>query len=149
MKNTCIFIFALILISCETKEEVQSAVSRLKIERTVLQVELSKLNLEVLSKQNDINLLEEKLKELHFLSEGNDPKYILKIHLQQSHMSLSISDHIKDSMNAIDFEMPVDKDFYHQVKAGDKIVDKFRSGSFVLYGKLGSWDMSIKSKEIR
>lgn len=52
-------------------------------------------------------------------------------------------------MNAIDFEIPVDKDFYNSVSIGTDIVDEFRTGSFVLKGSFGSWEMSVKGKEIR
>jgi len=80
---------------------------------------------------------------------GKTPQYFLKIKLKQSHFSLSIKKHIKDNMNTIEFEIPVDKDFYHSVSVGTQIVDEFRSGSFLLYGSIGDWKMTIEDKEIR
>lgn len=77
------------------------------------------------------------------------PKYILKIRLKQAHFSLSIKKHIKDAVNAIDFEIPVDKEFYDSVSKGTEIIDKFRFGSFVLSGSFGDWEMTVKDKEIR
>jgi hypothetical protein len=73
----------------------------------------------------------------------------LKIRLKQANFSLSIKKHIKNAVNAIDFEIPVDKDFYDSVSEGTEIVDKFRFGSFVLYGSFGDWEMTVKGKEIR
>ncbi|MES2518714.1 MAG: hypothetical protein V4585_11440 [Bacteroidota bacterium] len=77
------------------------------------------------------------------------PKYILKIRLKQSHFSLSIKKHIKDAVNAIEFELPVDKEFYDSVSEGTELVDKFRFGSLVLSGSFGDWEMKVKGKEVR
>jgi len=76
-------------------------------------------------------------------------KYILKIRLKQAHFSLSIKKHIKDALNAIDFEIPVDKEFYDSVSIGTKIIDNFRFGSLILAGSFGDWEMTVKDKEIR
>lgn len=140
---------AVVLSGCESKQDVQSDIERLKNERTTLQTEVQNLSSLKSSKQNEIASLNEKLKELNIYKSGKTPKYILKIHLKQSHFSLDIGKHMKDAMNAIDFELPVDKDFYNSVTVGTKIVDNFRSGSFILYGSIGDWDMSIKGKEVR
>jgi hypothetical protein len=77
------------------------------------------------------------------------PKYILKIKLKQSHFSLSIKKHIKDAVNAIEFELPVDKEFFDSVSRGTELVDNFRFGSMILYGSFGDWEMTVKDKEIR
>jgi hypothetical protein len=82
-------------------------------------------------------------------SSAKGPKYILKIKLKQSHFSLSIKKHIKDAVNAIEFELPVDKEFFDSVSKGTELVDNFRFGSMILYGSFGDWEMTIKDKEIR
>lgn len=92
------------------------------------------------------------VQQLHALKVGSSakaPKYILKLRLKQAHFSLSIRKHIKDAVNAIDFEMPVDKEFYDSVSKGTEIIDKFRFGSFVLGGSFGDWEMTVKDKEVR
>jgi hypothetical protein len=92
------------------------------------------------------------VEQVNALKSGNNakaPKYILKLHLQQSHLSLSIKKHIKDAMNAIDFEIPVDKEFFDSVSKGTSIVDKFRFGSLVLAGSFGDWEMIVKDKVVR
>jgi Tfp pilus assembly protein PilN len=86
------------------------------------------------------------------LQQGKTPtktKYILKLHLKQSHFSLSITKHLKDYANSIDFEIPVDKEYFDSVEKGTKIVDKFRFGSLVLYGSFGDWEMTVKEKVVR
>jgi hypothetical protein len=77
------------------------------------------------------------------------PKYILKLRLKQAHFSLSIKKHIKDAVNSVDFELPVDKEFFDSVKTGTEIIDNFRFGSFVLSGSFGDWEMTVKEKIIR
>lgn len=77
------------------------------------------------------------------------PKYILKLRLRQSHFSLSIKKHIKDAVNSVDFEMPVDKEFFDSVRNGTEIIDNFRFGSFVLSGSFGDWELTVKDKIIR
>jgi hypothetical protein len=57
--------------------------------------------------------------------------------------------HLKDYANSIDFEIPVDKEYFDSVEKGTKIVDKFRFGSFVLYGSFGDWEMTVKEKVVR
>ena len=87
--------------------------------------------------------------QLDLLNAAKKPKYILKLKLKQASFSLSVKKHIRNAINAIEFELPVDKDFYDSVSEGTEIVDKFRFGSLVLYGTLGDWEMTVRGKEIR
>lgn len=115
---------SLFLVSCGNNAEVE----RLKNENAILATQIQSLKSGVT---------------------GQEPKYILKIRLKQSHFSLSIKKHIKDAVNAIDFELPVDKEFYNSVSEGTKLVDKFRFGSLILSGSFGDWEMKVKGKEVR
>ena len=126
MKNQLIALltFSIFFVSCGNNAEVE----QLKKENTLLSAEL---------------------KTLKTGGTGKPVKYILKLRLKQSHFSLSIKKHIKDAVNSIDFELPVDKEFYDSVSEGTNIVDKFRFGSFVLYGSFGDWEMKVKEKEVR
>lgn len=103
--------------------------------------------IEQLKKENE--LLTAQVKALKEGGTAKSPKYFLKLRLKQSHFSLSIKKHIKDAVNSIEFELPVDKEFYDSVSEGTEIIDKFRFGSFVLYGSLGDWEMTVKGKEVR
>lgn len=87
--------------------------------------------------------------QLDLINAAKKPKYILKLRLKQSSFSLSVKKHIRNAVNAIEFELPVDKDFYDSVSEGTEIIDKFRFGSLVLYGTLGDWEMTVRGKEIR
>jgi hypothetical protein len=151
-KFVFLFAFALMLwlmFGCESEKSVQSDLDKLKIERETVRGEVTSLNGVAEQKNAEIVTLEAKAKELGMLAEGVTPKYILKLHLKQSHFSLSITKHIKDAANAIDFELPVDKDFYNSVEVGTPIIDEFRTGSFVLSGSFGDWEMTVKEKYIK
>jgi PBP1b-binding outer membrane lipoprotein LpoB len=106
-------------------------------------------NAEVEQLKKENALLVQQINALKTGTTGKPVKYILKLRLKQSHFSLSIKKHIKDAVNSIDFELPVDKEFYDSVNEGDEIVDKFRFGSFILSGSFGDWEMKVKAKEVR
>ncbi len=118
------FIIAAIFTSCESNTEI-----------------------EILKKENA--LLAQQIAELQNGKIPTKTKYILKLHLQQGHISLSIKKHVKDYANSVDFEIPVDKEYFDSVEKGTKIVDGFRLGSFVLYGSFGDWEMTVKDKTIK
>jgi hypothetical protein len=87
--------------------------------------------------------------ESHIYQSGRTPKYVLGIRLEQSHFTLDLTEHAKDAMNAIEFEIPVDKDYYNSVSVGEEIVDDFRVGSFIFNGSLGDWEMTVEHKHVR
>jgi hypothetical protein len=150
-KITLIFILFLgVLFSCkETPCDVTEDINKLKEHRSHLRNMNSSLSDSIDTKRETIDSLNDKLKILNIYDQGRTPQYILKIRLKQSHTSLDIGEHMKDAMNAIEFELPVDKNFYNEVEEGTEIVDEFRTGSFILDGSLGSWKMTVRGKEIR
>lgn len=78
-----------------------------------------------------------------------EQRYIIEFELKQSHLTLDLFEHAKDAMNAITFELPVDKTFYDSVEEGDVIVKKFRSGSLIINGSFGNWKMTVHKKRIQ
>ena len=68
--------------------------------------------------------------------------YVIVLHVTQTHYTLDITEHIKDSMNTVDIPMPITKEFYDSVNVGDIINDDFRVGSFVVKGSFGKWKIS-------
>lgn len=152
MKHLILIITAFIftLSSCSEKEQdLQSDIAFLKKEKTSLKSDVNNLYFDKLSKTAEIDSLNEKLRILKIYESGREPKYVLKLQLKQSHISLSVSKHIKDAMNKVYFEIPVDKDFYNSVQVGTKLVDNFRTGSFIMSGSFGDWVLTVKGKEIR
>lgn len=76
-------------------------------------------------------------------------RYIVTINIKQSHFFLDIENNIKDEMNDINIEIPVDKEFYDSVEEGTVIDDSFRVGSLLLKGSVGNWDITVADKDIR
>lgn len=79
-------------------------------------------------------------------TQTDDYYYVVTFECSQSHYTLDLSEHLKDSMNKVKFEVPVDKDFYDKVKVGDTINDSFRMGSFIMKGSIGKWKVKIVDK---
>lgn len=104
--------------------------------------------------QNQIASLEEEKSSLeqyisNYKKENDIKKYVVTLEIKQSHFTLDIGEHIKDSMNKIEIELPVDKQYFDSVNEGDTINDDFRFGSWVMSGSFGSWDVTIGKKEVR
>lgn len=76
-------------------------------------------------------------------------KYVITFNIKQTHFTLDIGEHLKDAMNDISIEIPVDKEYYDSVEIGDTIDDSFRVGSFIWKGSFGNWKVTVESKEIR
>lgn len=137
------------LFACESSADVKEDIESLRKERTELQNENAWLRETKASKEGEIAFLDEHLHESHIYQSGRTPKYVLGIKLEQSHFTLDITEHAKDAMNAIEFEIPVDKDYYNSVSVGEEIVDDFRVGSFIFNGSLGDWEMTVEHKHVR
>lgn len=81
---------------------------------------------------------------------GCEPKlaYVLRLKLKQSRMSLDIGKHIKDAVNAVEFELPVSRELYNQVSVGSQLLDNLRVGSLLLRGSFSNWRITVTSKRI-
>lgn len=123
--------------------------SRLKNSITAL----TKLNAEAISNTNKAErylnqryqeslqldqLIAEKKQALNILEKGRRPVYILKLRFQEHKMELSF-DRI-----SFEFEVPVDEQFYHDVKVGEKLANGSRSFSLFHGG-----DIKVVSKRIQ
>lgn len=105
-----------------------------------LQAEIQELEIQKETLENQIVDMKE---------EKGIAKYVVTFEIKQSHFSLDVTKHIKDAMNAIEIEIPVDKEYYDNVDVGDTINNDFRVGSMVMKGSFGSWNVTIKDKDIR
>ncbi len=81
--------------------------------------------------------------------ENGTAKYVVTFRIKQEHFTLDLSEHLKDSMNEITIEIPVDKEYYDSVSIGTTIDESFRAGSLIMHGSWGNWDISVAGKEIR
>ena len=137
MKKYIIALIAMIAITlsgCSKTETVTNEdVAKLESEITQLEAERDRLNEEILDTKIDNNLA----------------KYVIAFNIKQTHFTLDIGEHLKDAMNDISIEIPVDKEYYDSVEVGDTIDDSFRVGSFIWKGSFGNWKVTVESKDIR
>ena len=129
-----IAMIAITLSGCSKTETVTNEdVAKLEAEIAQLEDERDRLNEEILNTKIDNGLA----------------KYVITFNIKQSHFSLDLGEHLKDAMNDISIEIPVDKEYYDSVKVGDVIDDSFRMGSFIWKGSFGNWKVTVESKDVR
>ena len=137
MKKYAIVLIAMIAITlsgCSKTETVTNEdVAKLESEIAQLEAERDRLNEEILDTKIDNNLA----------------KYVITFNIKQTHFTLDIGEHLKDAMNDISIEIPVDKEYYDSVEVGDTIDDSFRVGSFIWKGSFGNWKVTVESKDVR
>lgn len=127
-------VIAMGTMGCGANEETLSNRSK------ELQAEIQELEIQKETLENQIVDIKE---------DKGIAKYVVTFEIKQSHFSLDITKHIKDAMNAIEIEIPVDKEYYDNVDVGDTINNDFRVGSMVMKGSFGNWDVTVKGKDIR
>ena len=125
---------AIILSGCsKTGTVTNEDIAKLESEIVQLEAERDRLNEEILNTKIDNRLA----------------KYVITFNIKQTHFTLDIGEHLKDSMNDISIEIPVDKEYYDSVEVGDIIDDSFRMGSFIWKGSFGNWKITVETKDIR
>ena len=129
-----IAMIAIILSGCSKTETVSNEeITKLESEIAQLEAERDRLNEEILNTKIDNGLA----------------KYVITFNIKQTHITLDIGEHLKDAMNDISIEIPVDKEYYDSIEVGDTIDDSFRVGSFIWKGSFGNWKVTVESKDIR
>lgn len=141
--------FIIIFSGCTTDHEKQmQEVDALSEQISIVTSEYKSVKGQLNHMRNEADSLEQLIQEREIVADGGAVKYIITFKLKQSHFSLDIDKHIKDAMNAIKFNIMVDKDFYNSVEVGDKVVNDFRVGSFIMNGSFGNWKMKVIDKQI-
>ena len=76
--------------------------------------------------------------------------YVVKFKIHQTTYSLSLGEYIKNKMNDLEFEVPVDKVYYDKCKVGDLIYDpKLKMGSLIMNGDFSQLKIYISGKSIK
>ena len=115
--------------------------------REDLNAEIDGLKAEISELENQRDSLKSEIADIKV--DNGTAKYIVTFNIKQSHFTLDLSEHMKDEMNDISIQIPVDKEYYDSIKVGDTIADDFRMGSLVTKGSFGSWDITVEDKEIQ
>ena len=115
--------------------------------REDLNAEIDGLKAEISELENQRDSLKSEIADIKV--DNGTAKYIVTFNIKQSHFTLDLSEHMKDEMNDISIQIPVDKDYYDSVNIGDTITDDFRMGSLIMKGSFGNWDITVENKEIQ
>lgn len=143
-----IMCIACLFVACYTSEDekrLQSNCEALQNRKTYLSMQITSLKDNISSLQKET---EDLLKERNALKKGREPRYIVKFKIKQGTFTLDPFEHIKNSMNAIEVEIPVAKDFYKKLEIGQDITDAFKWGSLVMNGDFSELHMKVISKRI-
>ena len=138
MKKKIILLFfltSLLLTGCGEEQ------AKTKLQEEIVQLENTKNELET-----SISKLQEK--ETSEKIRVGEERYFVVLKIEQTHFTLDLGEHLKDSMNALEIPFPVDKEFYDSVEKGSIIDDSFRNGSFWIKGSIGNWKISVIDKYI-
>ena len=138
MKKKIILLFFLTLLLLTGCGEEQA---KTKLQEEIVQLKNTKNELET-----SISKLQEK--ETSEKIRVGEERYFVVLKIEQTHFTLDLGEHLKDSMNALEIPFPVDKEFYDSVEKGSIIDDSFRNGSFWIKGSIGNWEISVIDKYI-
>ena len=136
-----IVIFCFSFAGCASEEEKLNAnIDKLNSEITQLEGTVSEL-------EKTRDTLKNEIADIKV--EKGIAKYVVTFEIKQTHYTLDLEQHMKDEMNAITIQIPVDKEYYDSVSVGTVIDDSFRMGSMIMKGSFGKWKVTIKDKEIQ
>lgn len=101
--------------------------------------------------QSEIEALQAEVDTLQEIRDGliqkDDIIYILELEISQSHFTLDLEEHLKDSMNKITIPIQVSEEYYYSIEEGDTLSNEFRIGSLIFKGSIGSWDIKVIDKQ--
>ncbi len=149
MKKFIIFAaIACLFTACYTDEDQK----RLQEECRSLQSQKEYLNRQVTDLNNRVFSLNQKVSELNTerraLQGGREPRYIVKFKIKQGTFTLDPFEHVKNEMNSIEIEVPVNKGYYDRLSIGQDLTDKFKWGSLVMDGDFSTLHMRVVGKRI-
>ena len=86
--------------------------------------------------------------EKSVVSVSRENERYLLVRVKESHFSLDIGKHIKNSMNSVEVILPTSVPFYDEVKVGDNLLKSngFRVGSLIFSGNFSDYEMTVLRK---
>lgn len=141
-----IILFSIVLLSsCENPSEENLRLRKENKELEVQNFKLSRKNRSLVAQNSN---LDRSLQEKRIYLSGKKPKYIITIRIKQSSFTLDLGEHLKNSWNAFEINLETSRECYNRVKIGDKLSNKFKSGSFWINRDIEHLEMTIKDKRI-
>lgn len=129
----------------ETQQQLHKECAQLRREKASLQYQINSSYSNLNAIRNEVNELN---RQKSALQSGREIKYIVKFQIKQGTFTLDIFEHVKNEMNSIEIEIPVNKAFYDRLSVGQDITDSFKWGSLVFNGDFSTLHMRVISKRI-
>ena len=130
-----------------SNQESQERNNNLEKERKRLELDINgnrNIN-EQLKRQH--NALNEQIKANKLALAVSTTVYIVRIKIHQTTYSLSVSEHIKNKMNDVEFEIPVDKEYYDNCYIDQTVTDPgLKIGSLLRDGDFSKLNVKITGK---
>ena len=129
-------------------EETRERNDQLISERKSIEMDIKgKTNIRnEMARQNEA--LKKQIEKNEFAIAASKYVYIITVRVHQTTYTLSISEHIKNKMNDIVFDIPVDKAYYDKCSVGQKITDPgLKWGSLLRDGDFSKLKIKIEGKK--
>jgi len=139
--------FRVIINNIQNNQESRERNDKLIAERKSLENNIStqKIVLNKLQARNDY--LAKQVNANDFALKCKKTIYIVKIRIHQTTYTVSVSEYIKNKINDIEFEIPVDKSYYDNCKIGQKVSDPgLKIGSLIMDGDFSKLNVKIVDK---
>lgn len=144
-----IFIF---LLNCQSDPvELTTEIGRLEAKLRDTQKASDQLDIDLQHKFQTFHHLKNEIETLQKVRQGKHLFHIVTIQVKQERQGLDILDleaQVKDHLNSFQFEIAVDPIYYGLLTEGEKIVEKFRGGSFLFRGSTSSMSFRVIKKRI-
>lgn len=97
--------------------------------------------------ENQHKSLIDKINKDKFALSASNTIYIVKIKIHQTTYTLSLTEHIKNKFNDVEFEIPVDKAYYDNCSIGQSVADPgLKIGSLLRDGDFSKLKVKITGK---
>ena len=140
---------SLFLVNKDIMENMESAErnNRLMNERKQIEFEINaNKNINYRLKQQ-YDVLNKQINNDKFALAVSKTIYIVKIKIHQTTYSLEIEEHIKNKINEVEFEIPVDKAYYDNCSIGQRVTDPgMKLGSLLVDGDFSKLKIKIIGK---
>lgn len=95
------------------------------------------------------NALKDEIKSNKFNINFCKNIYIISVRIHQTTYSLSISEHVKNKLNDVVFEIPVDKSYYDKCRVGQEVTDAgLKMGSLLRDGDFSKLKITVEGKRM-
>jgi hypothetical protein len=73
---------------------------------------------------------------------------VITLKMKKESFTIDPTEHAKNEMNAVTFNIPVDHDYYDKVNMGTDLSDgDVRMGSLLIHGSFSSWSVKVVGKD--